>query len=57
MLTLRSVLDGRKAIRQRKIHRVLYTWRLGIIDYYLPGQNWYTFVPGSLEKGTERCGA
>ena len=33
MFTLRSVLDRRKAVRGKKIHKVLYTWRLGLIEY------------------------
>ena len=35
LFTLRSVLDRRKAVREKKIHRVLYTWRLGLIGYYM----------------------
>ena len=35
MTTLRSVLDRRKAVREKKIHRVLYTWRFGLIEYYM----------------------
>ena len=35
MFTLRSVLDRKKAVREKKIHRVLYTWRLGLIEYYM----------------------
>ena len=35
LFTLRSVLDRRKAVREKKVHRVLYTWRLGLIGYYM----------------------
>ena len=35
MFTLRSVLDRRKAVQEKKIHRVLYTWLLGLIEYYM----------------------
>ena len=35
MFTFRSVLDRIVTLQEKKIHRVLYTWRLGLIEYYM----------------------
>ena len=35
MFSFRSVLDRSMTVQEKKIHRVLYTWRLGLIEYYM----------------------
>ena len=40
MFTFRSVLECTMPVREKKIHRLLYTRRLGLIEYYMCCLRW-----------------